>query len=78
MPTGIPDHDGDHPAAGCEACTDLLTTEFLADALLVADRRNINPKDVVNFAIWWFHDSGHPHGKWHPTGAVDMPMVHSA
>lgn len=62
----------------CDPCRDLLTAEFLADAIIVADRRATHPADVVTFALWWFHDAGHPFGKWHPTGAVDMPMLHEA
>jgi hypothetical protein len=30
----------------------------------------------VTFALWWFHDAGHPVGNWHPTGAADIPMFH--
>jgi hypothetical protein len=60
----------------CDQCRDLLTTEFLADALIAADRRKLDPADVVTFALWWFHDAGHPFGHWHPTGSPDIPMFH--
>lgn len=62
----------------CDSCREALTAEFLADALLVADKRRLPVEDVLSFALWWYHDANHPQGKWHPTGVVDMPAVHEA
>lgn len=60
----------------CDSCRRLVTAEFLADAFLVAHRRQIPIDDVLSFALWWFHDALHPVGNWHPTGVVDMPVIH--
>lgn len=60
----------------CERCASLLTPEFVADGILVADKRGLLLQEVLSFALWWYHDHNHPSGAWHPTGVVDMPVVH--
>jgi hypothetical protein len=61
----------------CEACADLVTDDFSAEAWIVAERRGVDMVEAIQFVLWWFHEAGHPRGNWMPTGVVDMPAIHS-
>lgn len=63
----------------CRRCNRLAAQPaWLRRAEHVAHRRRLTPREVVEFALWWFHDADHPPGNWMPTGHVDLPAVHEA
>jgi triphosphoribosyl-dephospho-CoA synthetase len=60
----------------CRACNRLAANEdWLMDAQEKALRRGLTVREVVEFALWWFHDERHPRGDWRPTGFSDLPAV---